>query len=132
LKSLSHPHILKLYEFYEDPKTIYMVTELCTGGDLFDHVANQRFLTEPIAASIMYQLLTAIHYCHTNGVVHRDLKPENLLLESRPKSKTDKLFIKVIDFGTSALVSRKDVLADHKGTPFYMAPEMVTKKYDHR
>jgi calcium-dependent protein kinase len=101
LKNLSHPHILKLYEFYEDSKNIYMVTEMCTGGDLFDHVAGQRFLTEPIAANIMHQLLSAIHYCHSNGVIHRDLKPENLLLESKPKSRDEKLFIKVIDFGTS-------------------------------
>jgi calcium-dependent protein kinase len=54
------------------------------------------------------------------------------LLETRPKSRNEKLFIKVIDFGTSALVSRKDVLDDHKGTPFYMAPEVVNKNYDHR
>jgi len=58
------------------------VTDLCTGGELFDKILKDKSLNENIAANIFKQLLSAIAYCHANNIVHRDLKPENLLLES--------------------------------------------------
>jgi calcium-dependent protein kinase len=62
---------------------IYSYFRLCTGGELFDKVSEEKNLSEDEAANIMKQLLSAVVYCHSKSVVHRDLKPENLLLESR-------------------------------------------------
>jgi len=73
-----------------------LVTELCTGGELFDEITSRTHFNEQDAAKIIAQVLGAIAYCHANSIVHRDLKPENLLLEGKSKQT-----IKVIDFGTS-------------------------------
>lgn len=80
LKSLDHPHIMKLYEVYQDESSVYLVTEYLQGGELFDAILNSKHFNETIAAKIMKQLLSVIAYCHSNNIVHRDLKPENLLL----------------------------------------------------
>lgn len=69
-----------MYEAYQDEKNYYIVTEFCTGGELFDFVVSSRCLTESVAASVMTQLMSAINYCHRKKIVHRDIKPENILL----------------------------------------------------
>jgi calcium-dependent protein kinase len=101
LKSMDHPNILKLYEVFEDQKQIHLVTELCTGGELFDFIIMKHKFSEATAAHFMKQVLEAVVYCHRRSIVHRDLKPENLLLETKDETSA----IKVIDFGTSALIS---------------------------
>ena len=58
------------------------MTELCKGGELFDEIVKQKSFTERDAALIMFQILSAIVYCHNNKICHRDLKPENVLMES--------------------------------------------------
>jgi len=73
------------------------VTELITGGELFDQIIKRPYYSERDAAMVMKQVLQAIAYCHGQNIVHRDLKPENLLLENQG----DSTIIKVIDFGTS-------------------------------
>lgn len=93
---LDHPNIVKLYEIYQDPKNIYLITEYLEGGELFDLILKTKHFNENIAAKIMKQLLSAIAYCHNKQIVHRDLKPENLLL-----CKKDSFDVKVIDFGLS-------------------------------
>lgn len=82
---------------YEDKHYIYLITELCTGGDLFDEILKRKQLDQKDAAKVIKQVLSAISYCHDNKVAHRDLKPENILLNS--KNNAD--IVKVIDFGTS-------------------------------
>jgi len=96
LKNLDHPNILRLFEVFEDKRNIYLVTEYCNGGELFDEIIKRQRFEEKDAAPIMKQLLSSINYCHNKKVCHRDLKPENILLDSN-----DKNTIKVIDFGTS-------------------------------
>lgn len=96
LKNLDHPNILRLFEVFEDKQQIYLVTEICDGGELFDEIINRGKFEEKDAAPIMKQLLSAISYCHKKNVCHRDLKPENILLDAK-----DKGTIKLIDFGTS-------------------------------
>ena len=66
-----HPNIIKVFEFYEDVKYFYIVTELCTGGELFDRIVDETYLSEKDAADIMRQLLSAIYYCHMQKIVHR-------------------------------------------------------------
>jgi calcium-dependent protein kinase len=98
LKQLDHPHIVKLYEFYQDKLHFYLITEYIEGGELFDRITKVKCFTEKDAAKIMKQLLSAVVYCHNKKIVHRDLKPENLLLEYKDSDN-----IKVIDFGTSGV-----------------------------
>lgn len=81
---------------FQDHKRFYIVTELVTGGELFDQIIKRNHFNERDAAVVIEQVLNAVNYCHTHDVVHRDLKPENLLI-----NEDDEGTIKVIDFGTS-------------------------------
>jgi calcium-dependent protein kinase len=101
LKNLDHPNIIKVYEFFKTDKYIYIINELCTGGELFDKIVEVKFFSEVVACNIMRQLLSAVAYCHEKGVIHRDLKPENILIESSEEKDKDFFHIKIIDFGTS-------------------------------
>lgn len=76
---MDHPNIIKLFEVYEDDKNLYLVMELCTGGELFERIIKAGHFSELNAALIMRQIFSAAAYCHSNNVMHRDLKPENLL-----------------------------------------------------
>lgn len=96
LKNLTHPNILRLFEVFEDKKYIYLVTEYCEGGELFDEIVSRGKFEEKDAANVIKQVLSAISYCHNQNVCHRDLKPENILIDSK-----DKNTMKLIDFGTS-------------------------------
>jgi calcium-dependent protein kinase len=125
---MDHPNILKLYEVFEDSKGYYLVTELCTGGELFEYITEKRKFSEATAAHFMKQILGAIAYCHRQGIVHRDMKPENLLLESHEEQAN----LKVIDFGTSALISPNQKLDQKLGTPYYTAPEIIKGHYNHK
>jgi len=80
---LDHPHVLKLYEYFEDNKNVYLVTEACKGGELFDRIIENEFFSEYQAARIFKQILQSINYCHSQGIAHRDLKPENFLFETK-------------------------------------------------
>lgn len=99
MAQLDHPHILKLYEYFEDDKNYYIITELCTGGELFDKIIEKEFYTEQEAAHVFRQFMLGINYCHANGIVHRDLKPENFLYETKEPNSD----IKIIDFGLSKI-----------------------------
>lgn len=128
LRSLDHPNIVKMYEFFEDDKRFYIVTEICKGGELFDEIISRGKFTERDTAVLMKQLLMCVNYCHKNNVVHRDLKPENILLESNK----DFDQIKIIDFGTSLTIDPSKTLDEKLGTPYYIAPEVLNKKYNHK
>ena len=82
MKKLDHPNILKLYEFFQDEKRYFLVTELCSGGELFDRIAEEQYFSEQDAARIIRQILSSVNYCHQRKIVHRDLKPENILLDA--------------------------------------------------
>ena len=127
LKKLDHPNILKVYEFYEDEKRYYLVSELCTGGELFDEITQKKFFTENDAAQIFKQVLGAIAYCHRMNVVHRDLKPENILLDSKKNND-----IKIFDFGNSEELVPGDKIMNTYGTAYYIAPEVLLSEYDEK
>ena len=97
LKDLDHPNILKMYEFFEDEKRYYIVTDICKGGELFDEIVARGKFSEKDASLLMKQVLSCINYCHHNHIVHRDLKPENFLMSD----KSDEAEVKMIDFGLS-------------------------------
>jgi calcium-dependent protein kinase len=103
LKEVKHPHIIELVEVYEDERYLHLITELCTGGELFDRIiaktqSSEGHFSEHDAAVLVRAILDAIAYCHDEkGIVHRDLKPENFLF----LTSADDAPIKIIDFGLS-------------------------------
>ena len=128
LMLLDHPNILKLYEYYYDKKNLYIITDFCEGGELFDKIKDRNgYFSERDAATIIKAVLQAIAYCHSIGLVHRDLKPENILLEGN-----DLDHIKIIDFGTSNLINPNQKLKERLGTAYYIAPEVLKKNYDEK
>jgi calcium-dependent protein kinase len=82
LRSLDHPNIVKIFEYFEDEKRFYIVTEHIQGGELFDEIIAKGKFNERDAAVLLKQLLSCVSYCHSHSIVHRDLKPENVLLEA--------------------------------------------------
>lgn len=128
MSTLDHPNIVHVYELFETDEKYYIVMELVLGGELFDYLSQNRQLSEPIAAKIMTQVLGAVFYCHQHNIVHRDLKPENLLLERKPNSHAD-IAVKVIDFGTSCLMSSESKMRQRIGTAYYIAPEVLSMEY---
>lgn len=115
-----------MYEFFEDDKRYYLVTEICKGGELFDEVLARGKFSERDAAVLVKQVLSCVNYCHKNNIVHRDLKPENILLEQNKEFDQ----IKMIDFGTSLVYDPSKQLDEKLGTPYYIAPEVLNKNYN--
>ena len=112
LKNLDHPHIVKLFELYQDQKYYFLVTEYLSGGELFDRIKSLNHFSEKQAADIMKQILMAIVYCHSQKIVHRDLKPENVIFISPSPD----FNIKIIDFGTSRKFDPTKTMTKRLGT----------------
>ena len=130
LRMMDHPNILKLFEFYSTPKEFSIVTELCPGGELFDQIINKGPFDEQYSAYVLYQIFSAVNYCHKMHIVHRDLKPENILIVS--KDENEYPFIKICDFGTSKIF--ESGIAENKvvGSSYYIAPEVLDKNYNEK
>ncbi|KAK8338467.1 hypothetical protein V6Z12_A09G253000 [Gossypium hirsutum] len=118
-----HPNILKIHEVMATKTKIYLVMELATGGELFGKLLNRGRLSEGTARRYFTQLVSALHFCHQNGVAHRDMKPQNVLLDKNGN-------VKVSDFGLSALPEQlhDGLLHTACGTPAYTAPEVARSK----
>lgn len=129
LKTLDHPNIMKIYEYFNTEHNIYIISELCTGGELFDKITAEKHFSEALSQRVMKQLLSAVDFCHLNQVIHRDLKPENILIE---KLNEESIQIKVIDFGTSAKLIKGSMCHKLIGTPFYIAPEVLNNNYNEK
>ena len=129
-----HPNIIKLYEVFESANSLYLIMEECHGGELFDkilqHIENKEMYSEKQAAEIIKQVMSAIEYCHNNGICHRDLKPENLLYLKKGSEKHNPL--KVIDFGLSQTLNTKKILSSKVGTAYYVSPEILAGKYNEK
>ena len=127
LKTLDHQNILNIYEFYEGTYNFYIVTEYCQSGNLLDKITKGNYLmSESRAAVILFQILSAINYCHQRKIIHRDLKPENIMIDNT--SKNGYPYIKIIDFGTAKFIGEQ-YENQLIGSPYYMAPEVFEKKY---
>jgi len=81
LRSLDHPNIVKIHEYFEDKDRCYIITEILKGGELFDEITRRNRFSENDAAMIMKHIFQSVNYCHKNHIMHRDLKPENIMLE---------------------------------------------------
>ena len=135
LKTIDHPSIMKIFEFYSNNNSYSIITELCPKGELFDEIINNGPFCERYTAYVMYQIFSAINYCHKMHIIHRDLKPENILIVDRSKDKnnTDNLpIIKICDFGTSKIVEKGDIQKRRIGSSYYMAPEVLKKHYNEK
>ena len=130
LKTLDHPNIMKVFEYYNYNNHLYIISEFISGGELFDKITENHNLKEDISSNIMKQIFSAINFCHENNIVHRDLKPENILIEKEEKLDKDFLTIKIIDFGTCDKIKKGEKLEKQVGTPYYTAPEVNNKNYD--
>jgi len=129
LKQVSHPNIIFMKDLFETQEVVAIVTELVTGGELFDKIVEQGNYSERDASILVAKMVSAIDYLHNKGIVHRDLKPENLLL----KSSEDLTEVKIADFGLSKIVGTSSMvrMMTACGTPSYVAPEvLLTIGYD--
>ncbi|CAI9764154.1 unnamed protein product [Fraxinus pennsylvanica] len=127
LKALSgHKHLVRFYDACEDVNNVYIVMELCDGGELLDRILSKggRY-TEEEAKLIVVQILSVVSFCHLQGVVHRDLKPENFLFTSRSEDAA----MKLIDFGLSDFIRPDGRLNDIVGSAYYVAPEVLHRSY---
>ena len=80
LKEMDHRNVVKLYSIYESEEQIYLVMEYLSGGELFEHIQNCSSFSEKEAIEIMRNILEAIAYIHSKGIIHRDIKPENIIM----------------------------------------------------
>ena len=112
LQTVHHPNIIELKEVFETEEMLYIVTELVTGGELFDRIVSKGSYSEHDAAALVRKFVEALDYLHDKGIVHRDLKPENLLLKNDDED-TD---IKLADFGLSKIMG-SEVMMQTVGTP---------------
>jgi calcium-dependent protein kinase len=134
LKTLDHPNIIKLFEIYEDETQVYLVQEMCTGGELFDRIVEKEYLSEKQASILFQQILQSILHCNKNRISHRDLKPENFMFKSRDEDSN----LKLIDFGLSMSYFKIDKdqqkssivrMKTRAGTAFFMAPEVISHDF---
>nr|XP_057945998.1 MAP/microtubule affinity-regulating kinase 3a isoform X7 [Doryrhamphus excisus] len=124
MKILNHPNIVKLFEVIETERTLYLVMEYASGGEVFDYLVAHGRMKEKEARAKFRQIVSAVQYCHQKRIVHRDLKAENLLLDAD-------MNIKIADFGFSNEFTVGNKLDTFCGSPPYAAPELFQgKKYD--
>ncbi|CAI5481845.1 unnamed protein product [Closterium sp. Yama58-4] len=136
-----HPHVVQLASVHEDACDVHLVMDLCDGGDLFDLVAKAGRLPEAFAADVFRQVVEAVAFCHSHGVLHLDVKPENILVcnnapgtyngSSRCGCAAPSIHVKLADFGQAIMLSPGQKAVGLAGSSFYMAPEVVCgRAYD--
>ncbi len=125
MKQMEHPNIVRLFETFEDEDNVYLVMELCEGGELFDRLISVHTFSEHHAALYVKQILSALFYLHKQGVCHRDIKPENFLFSSTQADAQ----LKLIDFGLSSRFDSGIPMRTKSGTPYYVAPEVLAGSY---
>lgn len=130
LCQLDHPNIVRLEEVYETPDYMYLVLELCTGGELLDRLNSlkDRHYTEKDAADYVKTMVNAVRYVHDHNITHRDLKLENFLLQDTSEHPD----LKLIDFGLSRHFKANEKLHVAVGTPYYVAPEVLRGTYNEK
>uniref|UniRef100_A0A8C5P693 non-specific serine/threonine protein kinase n=1 Tax=Leptobrachium leishanense TaxID=445787 RepID=A0A8C5P693_9ANUR len=118
MSSICHPHIISIYEVFENTSKIVIVMEYASQGDLYDYISERQKLSEQEARKFFRQIVSAVQYCHSNGIVHRDLKLENILLDENKN-------VKICDFGLSNIYNSDSYLQTYCGSPLYASPEIV-------
>eukprot|EP00930_Biecheleria_cincta_P015989 TRINITY_DN13147_c0_g1_i3.p1 TRINITY_DN13147_c0_g1~~TRINITY_DN13147_c0_g1_i3.p1 ORF type:complete len:757 (-),score=111.69 TRINITY_DN13147_c0_g1_i3:217-2487(-) len=129
MRKLDHQNIVRLFETFEDRNYVYLVMELCEGGELVGLILEHRTLNEACVAMVMRQVLAAIEYMHSKLICHRDIKQENIVFLSRRPIEQNTL--KVVDFGLACRFKPGQSLSLCAGTVLYVAPQVIDGKYDH-
>eukprot|EP00913_Durusdinium_trenchii_P022938 g21539.t1 len=133
LRMLDHPNVVRLYEVNEDAEAVFLLMEYCCGGDLFSLVteSHEGRVSEKVARSFAEQMLSALAYCHSMGIVHRDVKPENFLLEGIVEKDASLATLKLADFGIATHIRCAESHSEGQvnGSVPYMAPELFTKRW---
>ena len=125
LKICQHPNIIHLYEVFENKDYYYIIMECCSGGDLFSYIERRHFkLSEKRACEIIHQILLALFYLHSYGIIHRDIKPENILMVDSSENSD----IRLVDFGLSKILGPNEFCNEPYGTLSYVAPEVLLEK----
>ncbi|KAF8822777.1 CAM Kinase family, incomplete catalytic triad [Cardiosporidium cionae] len=127
LKSLDHPNIVRLHDFYDGPQFAFLVMEKCDGGELFHQIVKRRKFTEEDASVVCSKMIAALAYLHSHCIIHRDIKAENFLF----KDKHFRSDVKLIDFGMAIRLEGNRQLSEVCGSPHYVSPELLMKSYDH-
>ncbi|XP_065173628.1 serine/threonine-protein kinase fused [Atheta coriaria] len=124
-RNLHHPNIIQMLDSFETDKEIVVITEFAH-KELNYILSKEGYLSEERVQKIVWDLVSALYYLHSNRVLHRDLKPQNILLDANNTAK-------LCDFGFARNMSTgTHVLTSIKGTPLYMAPELIEEQpYDH-
>ncbi|CAD5175576.1 calcium-dependent protein kinase 10-like [Musa acuminata AAA Group] len=120
-----NPNVISIKEAYEDAVAVHVVMELCAGGELFDRIIQKGHYTERKAAELAKVIVGVVEACHSMGVMHRDLKPENFLFVNQMEDAR----LKTIDFGLSIFFQPGEIFTDVVGSPYYVAPEVLKKRY---
>lgn len=126
LKSLDHPNIMRVFEFFEDDAAYYLVEEYYPGNDLHKAIMKIKKYDEKHACEIMKQIFSAVSYLHSKKVAHRDLKPENIIIDDED---CNYIGVKVIDFDSASFFKDNEPLKGFYGTTYYMAPEVISGEY---
>ena len=127
LKSLDHPNIIKIFEFYKNEDEYDLIMEFCEGGDLYKEIIDKAPFSESYTSYILYQILSAVNFCHKMKILHRDLKPENILITGRNEDNYP--HIKICDFGASKIFEKGVFNKRRIGSSYYIAPEVLRKQY---
>eukprot|EP01130_Rhizamoeba_saxonica_P001640 TRINITY_DN11517_c0_g1_i1.p1 TRINITY_DN11517_c0_g1~~TRINITY_DN11517_c0_g1_i1.p1 ORF type:complete len:580 (+),score=88.44 TRINITY_DN11517_c0_g1_i1:212-1741(+) len=118
-KSLKHKNIVRFHSYFEDSANYYIVMEICNHRTLKSLLRKRKKITELETRYYIHQLLGAVSYMHTNGVIHRDLKLDNIFIKD--------MNIKILDMGLSTTVEKDEMKMSVCGTPNYIAPEVLLK-----
>jgi MAP/microtubule affinity-regulating kinase len=116
---LNHPNIVQIHEVIFDPNLVFVILDLCSGGDLLSFIQSHQKAYPSTYRPLIIQLFSALDYLHSRGIAHRDIKPENILLTSSHQ-------LKLADFGCCEVTSFGNE-PNASGTVFYAAPEIFLK-----
>ena len=130
LKTINHPNIVKLYDYYETNKNIYIIMEYIEGGTLKQYLEKNKIINEAKVKEIIFYILKAIEHLHKNSIIHRDIKLDNIMLENENNLSS----LKIIDFGLSIRFNNNNNNENNIfcGTILYMSPELLDKKNIHK
>merc|ERR1711971_897889 len=130
LKKLKHDFIVEMKDFNWDSNFIYIVMEYCGGGDLSKYIKSHKKLPEKICKNFLQQLGSALRFLRSKDIAHMDLKPQNILI-SLNHPRINGPVLKLGDFGFAQHFTSDETKSAIRGSPLYMAPEMVLNKgYD--